>query len=182
MCLLPCWLVVSFEVCRNFCGYVRGWKKSNQKGRRGKKKVTDSFSWGWLLEVNYKRDNVCCLCESKWREWVVSVSRSVRECVDSTSHKVREWELGRREYISAILVMQSAPKSRDKIKVADVVVSTNHVTFLTKRFPRLISLPTSTIFVSGTSGITAILKYRGVNLIYVFLLLVISYHGIKIKF
>ena len=43
-----------------------------------------------------------------------------------------------------------------KIKVADVVVSTNHVTFLTNRFPRLISLSTSAIFVSGTSGITAI--------------------------
>ena len=59
--------------------------------------------------------------------------------------------------------MQSAPKSRDKIKVADVVVITNHVTFPTNRFPRLITLPTSAIFVSGTSGITAILKYRSVN-------------------
>ena len=54
--------------------------------------------------------------------------------------------------------MKSAPNAWDKIKVADVVVSTNHVTFLTNRFPRLISLPTSTIFVSGTSGIMAILK------------------------
>ena len=34
-----------------------------------------------------------------------------------------------------------------KIKVADVVVSTNHMTFLSNRFLRLISLPTSTIFV-----------------------------------
>ena len=59
--------------------------------------------------------------------------------------------------------MQSAPKSRDKIEVADVVVSTNHVTFLTDRFPRLISLQTSAIFVSGTSGIIAILEYRSVN-------------------
>ena len=48
--------------------------------------------------------------------------------------------------------MQSAPKSWDKIKVADVVVSTNHVTFLTNRFPRLISLLMSTISVSGTSA------------------------------
>ena len=62
--------------------------------------------------------------------------------------------------------MQSAPNARDKIKVADVVVSTNHVTFLTNRFPRQISLPTSTVFVSGTSGITAILKYKSVNPIY----------------
>ena len=59
--------------------------------------------------------------------------------------------------------MWSAPNARDKIRDADVIVSTNHVTFLTNRFLRLISLPTSTIFVSGTSGITAILKYRGVN-------------------
>ena len=51
-----------------------------------------------------------------------------------------------------------APNARDKIKVADVVVSTNHVSFLTNRLPRLISLPTSTIFVSGISGITTILK------------------------
>ena len=59
--------------------------------------------------------------------------------------------------------MRSAPNARDKIKVADLVVSTNHVTFLTNWFPRFIDLLTSAIFVSGTSGITAILKYRGVN-------------------
>ena len=59
--------------------------------------------------------------------------------------------------------MQSAPNARDKIKVADVVEITNHVTFLTNRFLRLISLPTSTIFVLVTSGITGILKYRSVN-------------------
>ena len=57
--------------------------------------------------------------------------------------------------------MRSVPNARDKLKVADVVVSTNHVTFLTNKFPRLISLPTSAIFVSGISCITAILKYRG---------------------
>ena len=54
--------------------------------------------------------------------------------------------------------MQSAPNARDKIKVADVVVSTNHMTFLTNTSPRLISLPTSTIFISGTSSIMTILK------------------------
>ena len=37
------------------------------------------------------------------------------------------------------------------------------MTFLTNRFSRLISLLTSTIFVSGTSSITAILKYWSVN-------------------
>ena len=42
-------------------------------------------------------------------------------------------------------------------------MSRNHGIFLTSRFSRLISLPTSTIFVSGTSGFTAILKYRSVN-------------------
>ena len=59
--------------------------------------------------------------------------------------------------------MLPAPNSREKIKVADVLVSTNYVTFLTNRFLRLISLPTSTVFDSETSGITAILKYRSVN-------------------
>ena len=54
--------------------------------------------------------------------------------------------------------MHSAPKSLDKIDVADVVVSRNHVTFLTNRFPRLISLPTSASFILEISGITAILK------------------------
>ena len=58
--------------------------------------------------------------------------------------------------------------ARDKIKGADVVGCINHVTFLTNRFSRLMSLPMSTIFVSGTSEsvsyflefscITAILK------------------------
>ena len=59
--------------------------------------------------------------------------------------------------------MRLAPNARDKIKDGDVVVSTDHVIFLTNRFSRLISLQTSIIFVSGTSGITAILKYRSVN-------------------
>ena len=58
--------------------------------------------------------------------------------------------------------------ARDKIKGADVVGSINHVTLLTNRFLKLISLPTSNIFVSGTnesvsyflefSCITSILK------------------------
>ena len=52
--------------------------------------------------------------------------------------------------------MQSAPNARDKIKVADVVGSTNHVTFLSNGFVRLITLPTSAIFVSRTSSITTI--------------------------
>ena len=67
--------------------------------------------------------------------------------------------------------MRSAPNAQDKVKVADLIVSTNHVTFLGNRLPRLISLPTSAIFVSGTSAITAILKYRSVNPIDIFLYL-----------
>ena len=59
--------------------------------------------------------------------------------------------------------MQSATNAWNKIKVVDIVVSTNHVTFLTNRFPRLISILTSALFVSGTRGIMAILKYRSVN-------------------
>ena len=75
--------------------------------------------------------------------------------------------------------MQSASNARDKIKVADVVVSTNHVNFLANRFPRLISLPTSDIFISRTSGITAILKYRSVNPIYIYYLNVTPTQSIK---
>ena len=64
--------------------------------------------------------------------------------------------------------MRLVPIAQDKIKGADIVVSTNHMIFLTNRFLKLISLLTSPIFVSGTSeslsyslefsGITGILK------------------------
>ena len=69
--------------------------------------------------------------------------------------------------------MQLAPNARDKFKIADVVMSANQVTFLASKFPRLISLPTSAIFVSGTSGITAILKYRSVHPIYISFIIII---------
>ena len=59
--------------------------------------------------------------------------------------------------------MQSAPNAQEKVQVADVVVRTNHVIFLTNMFPPLISLPIPDIFFSGTSGIMAILKYWSVN-------------------
>ena len=52
---------------------------------------------------------------------------------------------------------------RDEIEVGDVVLSTDHVVLLAYRFPRLISILMSAIFVSGTSGITPILKYMSVN-------------------
>ena len=87
----------------------------------------------------------------------------MRDIAVSGSQNVREWVLESREYIEAIFDMWSAPNAQDKIKGADVVVNTNHATFLTTSFSKLISLPSSTIFVSGTSGITAILKYRSVN-------------------
>ena len=54
-------------------------------------------------------------------------------------------------------------KNAGQIEVADVVVSANHMVFLANKLPRLINLTTSAIFVSGTSGITAILEYRSVN-------------------
>ena len=40
--------------------------------------------------------------------------------------------------------------ARDKIKCANVGGSINHMTFLNIRFSKLVSLPTSTIFVSRT--------------------------------
>ena len=102
---------------------------------------------GGMLSLAVKMERMREREREREREYAVSGSQNVRERV-----------LGRREYVSAILVMRSAPNARDKIKVADVVMSTNHLTFLANRFPKLISLPTSTIFVSGTSGFTAILK------------------------
>ena len=70
--------------------------------------------------------------------------------------------------------MQSAPNAQDKIKVVDVVVSTNHMIFVNNRFPRLISLPMSANFLSGTSGITDILRYRSVNPIYIYFFVIYS--------
>ena len=122
---------------------------------------------------------VCCLYNSVKMETVRECAVSVRECVNSVSQngengRERECAIsaghnGKNEFLEdKSIYRQSLSCSRlqmlgTKIKVADVVVSTHHVTFLTNRFPRLISLPTSAIFVSGTNGITAILKYRNVN-------------------
>ena len=104
------------------------------------------------------------LCLTNWQGKAVSGSRNEeKESAVSGNQNVRECVLGKREYMEAILVMYSSPNMRDKIKGADVVVSKNHVTFLTNRFSRLISLLTSTIFVWGSNGITAILKYSSVN-------------------
>ena len=103
------------------------------------------------------------LCLTKWQGQAVSGSWKwrERECYlcKSKCERVSSWKTR----VNIDNPCQVAPNARDQIKGVDIVVSTNHVTFLTNRFPRLISLLTSTIFVSGTSGITAILKYRTVN-------------------
>ena len=95
-------------------------------------------------------------------------SQNIREresvCAVSVSENVKEDEFLEDESIYRQSLSCGQLQMRGtKIKVADVVVSTNHVTFLTNMFPRLISLPSSAIFVSGISGITAILKYKSVN-------------------
>ena len=59
--------------------------------------------------------------------------------------------------------MWSVPNTQDKNKGADVVLSTNHVNFLINKLSRPTDLPTPTIFVSGTSSFTAILKHKSVN-------------------
>ena len=63
------------------------------------------------------------------------------------------WEL--RVYIAnpchAIGSKHTVYFARDKIKGASLVGSINHLTFLTNRFSKLISLLTFTIFVSGAS-------------------------------
>ena len=127
---LPCWSFDSFRIWRNVWGCAWDWNKSNRKGRTGKKKVAE-----------YIRTHVACieLCVTSWQSQGVSGSPNVRQ-----------WITASREYIWLTLVMRSAPNVRDKVKGADVVLSTNHVIFLTNRFSKQISLPTSTIFVSGT--------------------------------
>ena len=171
MRFLPCWLFVSFGVWRNFYGCFRGWSESNCKGRTRKKIAAESIhfvvltavrererenEWVCVLSLEVKMESVSCLsvrgvyclCELKWKKmssWKTIVY------VSNPCHAV-------------------GSKIAGQNQVADVVVSTNHVTFLTNRFTSLISLPMSALFVSRTSGITAILKYRSVNtLIYIYI-------------
>ena len=153
--------------CLRLCA---NWNKSSGKGRTGKKNVAvyicthvtciepcATSRQGQnvrkrVLSLEVKMwEKECCLLKSKcermgyWKSWVYIAN----PChVVGSKHTV---------YFAY-----------NKIKGADVVESTNHVTFLTNGFSRRISLPTSTIFVSGTSesvscfvelsGITAILK------------------------
>ena len=76
----------------------------------------------------------------------IFANQNVSESAISRSQNVRKGVTAIYEYIWANLVLR-----------------TNHMTFLTNRFSKLNSLPTSTIFVSGTSGVTAILKYQSVS-------------------
>ena len=93
-----------------------------------------------------------CFWKSKWRE---------RESAVSGSQNVREWVLGRQVYIgnpchvtgSKCMGQNQRCRHSCEHKSRD----------FNSRFLRPISLPTSTIFVLGTRGITAILKYRSVN-------------------
>ena len=101
-------------------------------------------------------------CVTKWRERVCVVSGShngenerecavsVREkcvCAVSVNGNVKEDEFLEDESIYRQSLSCARLQVRGtKINVADVVVSTNHLTFLTNRFGRLISLPTSAIF------------------------------------
>ena len=130
-CFLPCKSFVSLGDGWNVWGCVQDWKKSIQKGRTGKKKVAE-----------YIYTHVTCieLYITCWQSQAISESQNVREGVTASC-----------EYIWLIFVMWLAPNVWDKIKVMDVVRSTNHVIFLINRFSRLISLPMSTIFVLGTS-------------------------------
>ena len=145
-CFRPCWSFVSFGIWRNVWGCVQDWNKPNRKGITGKKKVAE-----------YIRTYVACieLCVTSWQSQAISGSQKVREggrerecCLWKSKGKREGTVIVSREYIWLILVMWSAPNARDKIKVADVFECINHVTFLTNRFSRLVSLPTSVIFVS----------------------------------
>ena len=149
-------LVVCFFLWFDEISVFEAGKKSHRKSITRKRMVAESihFRDGWLLEVKRKKEE----------ESVDSVSRNGRVRVFSLEVTMkREWVLEDESIYTQSLSCSRLQKTRDKIEVVDVVVSTNHVVFLANRFPRLISLPTSAIFVSGTSGITAILEYRSVN-------------------
>ena len=123
MYLLSSWLFVSFGVWKNFWGCVWGWKKSNQKDRRGKKKVAECIHFHgfdyWKSKCKRERERVCvCVCVCCLCKW-----KFERECVVSISQN-EEKEFFKDESI----YRQSLSCDRLQIKVADIVVSTNHVT------------------------------------------------------
>ena len=67
------WLFVSFGVCRNFWGCVRGWKKSNRKYRTKKEKFAECIHFRGIdsCKSKCKRDGVCCLWKSQWKAFGV---------------------------------------------------------------------------------------------------------------
>ena len=130
-CFLPCWSFVSFGIWWNVWGCVCDWNKSSRKGRTGKKKIaeyicphvtcTELNVTSWQNQAVSRYQNV-----SHWKLWVYKINPC--HVIDS-KHIV---------YLAQY-----------KIKGVNVVGSINHVTFLTNRFMKLISLLTSTIFISG---------------------------------
>ena len=129
MCLLPCWLFASFGVWRNFWGCVRGCKKSNRKGKRGKKKVAECIHFRgvgcWKLKcvcvkiiriitcVNNQKQShgwteMCGYCEMRYGHSRLAARRFSQSRGVPTSDQVphiscvvseSEWVLGRRMYI-----------------------------------------------------------------------------------
>ena len=136
---------------RGLTKFLRLCSRLEEKAEQERKRFQNVYIFVGLTAGSQNvRERICAVSGSHNGE-------NERVCAISLSKKCKRmssWKM--RVYIGT-------PIAWDKIKVADVVVSTNHEIFLTYRFPRLISLPTSNIFVSGTSGIMAILEYRNVN-------------------
>ena len=97
--------------------------------------------------AEYIRTHVACieLCVTSWQSQATSGSQNARERVLSL-----EKVTASRDYTWLTFILWSSPNARDKIHGADVIGSINHVIFLINRFSRLVSLPTSAIFVLGT--------------------------------
>ena len=93
--------------------------------------------------AEYIRTHVTCieLCVTSWQSWKSKCKRvSYRKSWVYMAYPCH-----------VIGSKHTVYFARDKINGADVVGSINHVTLLTNRFSKLISLPTSTIFVLRTS-------------------------------
>ena len=64
------------------------------------------------------------------------------------------------------VLVKKAPKTLFEMEMAVVVLSSDHMDFLASAFPRLIVHLRHPSLFRKQSGITAILKYRSVSLIY----------------
>ena len=129
-------LVVSFRIWWNVWGCARDWNTSSRKGRKRKKKWQSTYAP--MLRVLS-----CVSLAGKAK--ATSGSQNARERVLSL-----EKVTASRDYTWLTFILWSSPNARDKIHGADVIGSINHVIFLINRFSRLVSLPTSAIFVLGT--------------------------------